>query len=214
MGASERTDTSNASPFPVLAGFQIGPRRQGFAAPRCARPGRLRADLKRSTDRRERGSPERAPWRPSKRRRPEAAEAGEAEEGRNGCIRGGIRNRTAKGQTEFAATASPRPAPRLAVRGGNVCGRKRGTATDFRIGELLCVATSRQLKFPRSSLDNDEPPHGRRGRKVRAPHSDRVPAQPTLFGCGSSGRSKGPTVSMAIACQAASWPDRAAQSVF
>ena len=65
MGASERTDTSNASPFPVLAGFQIGPRRQGFASPRCARPGRLRVDLKRSTDRRERGSPERAPWRPS-----------------------------------------------------------------------------------------------------------------------------------------------------
>ena len=51
----ECSDTSSESPFPLLAGFQIGPRHQAFASPRSARPGRLRADLKRITDRRERG---------------------------------------------------------------------------------------------------------------------------------------------------------------
>ena len=94
-------------PFPSAGRI---PDRSSPSRVRCAAlrapwtaPGRSEA---RHTGRRERGSQERAPWRLSKRRRPEAGEAGMVVSGEGSGIT------TVQGQTEFAATASPRPAPR------------------------------------------------------------------------------------------------------
>ena len=86
---------------------------------------------------------------------------------------------TAKGQTEFAATASPRPAGRgrdresSVVRSNFIEHRVQSDVKRVRMEARSNVPSAKTT--PQPSLDNDEPPHGRRGRKstLRASPSPR-----------------------------------------
>ncbi len=97
--------------------------------------------------------------------------ARKAARSRNVELREGSGIATAKGQTEFAATASPRPAGRgrdresSVVRSNFIEHRVQSDVKRVRMEARSNVPSAQTT--PQPSLDNDEPPHGRRGRKSR-----------------------------------------------
>ena len=92
-----------------------------------------------------------------------------AERSRNVELREGSGIATAKGQTEFAATASPRRPGEArdressVVRSNFIEHRVQSDVKRVRMEARSNIPSAKTT--PQPSLDNDEPPHGRRGRK-------------------------------------------------